>query len=198
MLVSFWHSAAHLPVVSLLPVLQLDLRHVMQQSCLTFAPGMQPLAVDWREKLKGSRKGGSKGAATRSPPNEDPSLPASHAIPPDSADDSSMTADGKPNLELLSKGLPAGWRAMWDKNTGDIYYGNLKSRVRVGGRAGIAFLCICISATFCIVHCTCSLLSLPMMWQVHTPWQQVCGRLVITACGVQFTCMMPTCCFLES
>lgn len=45
-----------------------------------------------------------------------------------------MAADGKPNLELLSKGLPAGWRAMWDKNSGDIYYGNLKTRVRVGGK----------------------------------------------------------------
>lgn len=42
-----------------------------------------------------------------------------------------MAADGKPNLELLSKGLPAGWRAMWDKTSGDIYYGSLKTRVRV-------------------------------------------------------------------
>lgn len=41
------------------------------------------------------------------------------------------SADGKPDLDLLSKGLPAGWRAMWDKNTGDIYYGNLKTRVRI-------------------------------------------------------------------
>lgn len=45
-----------------------------------------------------------------------------------------MAADGKPNLELLSKGLPAGWRAMWDKNSGDIYYGNVKTRVRIGGK----------------------------------------------------------------
>ena len=41
-----------------------------------------------------------------------------------------MTADGKPDLALLSKELPSDWRAMWDKNTGDIYYGNLKTRVR--------------------------------------------------------------------
>lgn len=94
----------------------------------------QPLAVDWREKLKATRKGSKKGSSTSSSP--DPASSAAQPQPADSSSDSAqaaelaMTADGKPNLELLSQGLPAGWRAMWDKNTGDIYYGNLKSRVR--------------------------------------------------------------------
>ena len=101
--------------------------------CSTCCCCLQPLAVDWREKLKTTRKGSKKGSTSSSP---DPSSsaaqpqPAQSASEPAQAADLAMTADGKPNLELLSKGLPAGWRAMWDKNTGDIYYGNLKSRVR--------------------------------------------------------------------
>lgn len=37
----------------------------------------------------------------------------------------------KPDLEALSAGLPRGWRAMWDKSSGDVYYGNPGSRVRM-------------------------------------------------------------------
>ena len=91
---------------------------------------MQPLSVDWREKLKTNRKASAKGASGAISPDPAPLSPAADSAQIDATADVSMTADGKPNLELLSKGLPAGWRAMWDKNTGDIYYGNLKSRVR--------------------------------------------------------------------
>lgn len=35
----------------------------------------------------------------------------------------------KPDLEALTAGLPAGWRAMWDKSSGDVYYGNTGTRV---------------------------------------------------------------------
>jgi len=90
--------------------------------------------VDWREKLKATRKGSKKGPSAVSSPEAAPSAAPSQAATsppqPGEAADLGMTADGKPNLGLLSKGLPAGWQAMWDKNTGDIYYGNLKSRVR--------------------------------------------------------------------
>jgi len=90
--------------------------------------------VDWREKLKATRKGSKKGpSAVPSPEAASPAAPSQAATSPPQpgeAADLGMTADGKPNLGLLSKGLPAGWQAMWDKNTGDIYYGNLKSRVR--------------------------------------------------------------------
>ncbi len=35
----------------------------------------------------------------------------------------------KPDLDALSAGLPPGWRAMWDKSSGDVYYGNLATKV---------------------------------------------------------------------
>ena len=90
----------------------------------------QPLAVDWRDKIKGSRKTSQSSASASTYPSPAAAQPSSttHASSPDVA--ASVTADGKPDLDLLSKGLPKGWRAMWDKNTGDIYYGNLKTRVR--------------------------------------------------------------------
>ena len=91
---------------------------------------LQPLAVDWREKLKANRKGSKKRPLSSASPDPLSQTIESADADPSGAADIGMTADGKPNLELLSKGLPAGWRAMWDKNTGDIYYGNLKSRVR--------------------------------------------------------------------
>ena len=95
---------------------------------------LQPLSVDWREKLKANRKATSKSVpSTVSLDSASPS-PATASAQADVTADVSVAADGKPNLELLSKSLPAGWRAMWDKNSGDIYYGNLKTRVRVGGK----------------------------------------------------------------
>ncbi|GLI62519.1 hypothetical protein VaNZ11_005176 [Volvox africanus] len=52
----------------------------------------------------------------------------------------------KPDLDALSAGLPPGWRAMWDKATGDVYYGNLVTRVGTGmgaprTRTGVASRC---------------------------------------------------------
>ncbi|KXZ54170.1 hypothetical protein GPECTOR_5g267 [Gonium pectorale] len=41
----------------------------------------------------------------------------------------------RPDLDALSAGLPAGWRAMWDKGSGDVYYGNLTTKVRARRRA---------------------------------------------------------------
>lgn len=112
---------------------------------------MQPLSVDWRERLKTNRKGGTKGSSSASSPDPAPFSPGAGSAQVGAVADVSMTTDGKPNLELLSKGLPAGWRAMWDKNTGDIYYGNLKSRVR-NSRKGWEqpwLLNIAVSAMLC-------------------------------------------------
>lgn len=92
---------------------------------------VQPLAVDWRDKIKGKRKATHSSASASTSPITTAAQDNSSA---DAAADNaaaSMTADGKPDLDLLTKGLPAGWRAMWDRNTGDIYYGNLKTRVRI-------------------------------------------------------------------
>ena len=96
---------------------------------LVFA--VQPLAVDWRDKIKGNRKTSQSSSASAST-SPSPSA-AQHTGSADAAADNaaSLTADGKPDLDLLSEGLPAGWRAMWDRNTGDIYYGNLNTRVRI-------------------------------------------------------------------
>ena len=105
------------------------------QSCsccarMPYVSAVQPLAVDWRDKVKGSRKASQSSASASISPSPAAAQPSrtAHASSPDVA--ASVTADGKPDLDLLSKGLPKGWRAMWDKNTGDIYYGNLKTRVR--------------------------------------------------------------------
>ncbi|GFR46642.1 hypothetical protein Agub_g8253, partial [Astrephomene gubernaculifera] len=40
-----------------------------------------------------------------------------------------LNSKTRPDLDALSAGLPAGWRAMWDKGSGDVYYGNLTTRV---------------------------------------------------------------------
>lgn len=132
--------------------------------------GLQPLSVDWREKLKANRKASSKGAPSRSSPDPASSSPAAASAQVDESVDISMAADGKTNLELLSKGLPAGWRAMWDKNSGDIYYGNLKTRVRVGGKGrstsssstslsrddvSDALSCLCDRSTCVSLLCLC-------------------------------------------
>ena len=112
---------------------------------------LQPLSVDWREKLKANRKTATKGAPSTSSPDSASPSPATASVQAAVTADLSMAADGKPNLELLSKGLPAGWRAMWDKNSGDIYYGNLKTRVRVGGigREQPPFLHILVGMVMC-------------------------------------------------
>lgn len=35
----------------------------------------------------------------------------------------------KPDLEALSVGLPAGWKALWDKTSKEVYYANPKTKV---------------------------------------------------------------------
>jgi hypothetical protein len=37
-----------------------------------------------------------------------------------------------PDLDALSEGLPDGWRAMYDKTSGQVYFGNLSTKVRMG------------------------------------------------------------------
>ena len=66
---------------------------------------MQPLTQDWRLKVLAARK-----AAQQPTPSA-----SSQAIP---------------DLEDLSRGLPASWQAMWDTSSQQVYYGNTETKVR--------------------------------------------------------------------
>ncbi len=90
---------------------------------------MQPLAGDWRQKLvaKEEAKAAKKAkkaakAAGASAATSTAAAPAAPAYPTNSKT--------KPDLAALSKGLPPGWRAMWDAASGDIYYGCPSTKVR--------------------------------------------------------------------
>ncbi|KAK9906386.1 hypothetical protein WJX75_000970 [Coccomyxa subellipsoidea] len=71
----------------------------------------QPLAVDWREKLKTSKKAAAE-------PKRKPA----------SVQQAPVTYNEKPDLEALSVGLPAGWKALWDKTSKEVYYANPKTK----------------------------------------------------------------------
>ena len=76
---------------------------------------LQPLATDWREKIK----------AAKGRPADAPKAAAVRAEP--------KKYTSKPDLEALSGGLPPGWKALWDKQSGEVYYGNPTTKV---GKAG--------------------------------------------------------------
>ena len=71
----------------------------------------QPLAMDWREKIK----------AAKSKPAEAPKPAAAKPEP--------VKYASKPDLEALSVGLPQGWKALWDKKSSEIFYGNPTTKV---------------------------------------------------------------------
>lgn len=106
-----------------------------------------PLAADWRAKLGLSGEGGDATAAA-SAGTEDAAAKAARkaarkaakAAARKAAEAGAAAAAGptvqwptnskmKPDLEALSVGLPSGWVAMWDKASGDIYYGNPTTKV---------------------------------------------------------------------
>ena len=82
---------------------------------LTLARCLQPLAMDWREKIK----------AAKGRPADAPKAAAPKAQP--------LKYTSKPDLEALSGGLPPGWKALWDKQSGEVYYGNPTTKVRKAG-----------------------------------------------------------------
>ena len=41
-----------------------------------------------------------------------------------------------PEAAAMSAGLPPGWQAMVDSTSGDVYYGNLETKVGAVGRKG--------------------------------------------------------------
>lgn len=83
---------------------------------LKFSWCLQPLAMDWREKIK----------AAKGRPAEAPKAVTPKAEP--------VKYASKPNLEALSVGLPSGWKALWDKQSREIFYGNPTTKVGKAGR----------------------------------------------------------------
>ena len=70
----------------------------------------QPLAGSWQDRVKAAKKA-EKRAAKKA---------------------AKAAADSGVDVVALSKGLPTGWQAMLDAASGDVYYGNLSTKVGVG------------------------------------------------------------------
>ena len=66
----------------------------------------QPLAGSWQDRVKAAKKA-EKRAAKKA----------------------AKATTGGTDLAALSKGLPTGWHAMLDATSGDVYYGNLSTKV---------------------------------------------------------------------
>ena len=79
-------------------------------------PLAQPLAGSWQDRVKAAKRA-EKRAAKKA---------------------AKAAADSGVDLESLSKGLPTGWQAMLDAASGDVYYGNLSTKVG-------AWVCWCIT-----------------------------------------------------
>lgn len=69
---------------------------------------LQPLAGSWQDRVKAAKRA-EKRAAKKA----------------------AKAASGGADLSALSKGLPAGWQALLDAASGDVYYGNLSTKVGV-------------------------------------------------------------------
>ena len=106
--------------------------------CMKGGPVLQPVAGDWRSKVKAARKA----AKSESSDKDTTPAAAAEAAPETSKRDKSSqiskkaaAANGKaskasrPDLEALARGLPAGWRPMYDKASSSVYYGNLSTKV---------------------------------------------------------------------
>ncbi|KAK9806530.1 hypothetical protein WJX73_007844 [Symbiochloris irregularis] len=89
-------------------------------------PNLQPLTGDWREKVRAA-KVQSKSKPGQHETKQEPKSKAAAA-----ATKAPLVAaaapDGRPDLAALTLGLPEGWRAMWDKHSNDVYYGNLSTK----------------------------------------------------------------------
>ncbi|GAX81343.1 hypothetical protein CEUSTIGMA_g8774.t1 [Chlamydomonas eustigma] len=81
----------------------------------------QPLQVDWRKRFGGGGDSSKPGKKIKAQLTN-----ASTAQP--QVPDFPKRSSTKPDLEALSVGLPAGWKAMWEKGSGDIYYENKSTK----------------------------------------------------------------------
>ncbi len=147
-----------LPAFSL--ITPLTLASSLQRSTLTLAPATiacnrpQPVQGDWRQRFgAASTSGGEKKKSSKSskPPSSSSAAAAAASASGSAAAAAVAGAPGsaggganeplypkksktKPDLDWLSRGLPQGWRAVWEKDGGDIYYENATTKVRGGGR----------------------------------------------------------------
>ena len=85
--------------------------HAAGKECALTPPLLaQPLAGSWQERVKAAKRA-EKRAAKKA---------------------AKAAADNGVDLGVLSKGLPTGWQAMLDATSGDVYYGNLSTKVGAG------------------------------------------------------------------
>jgi hypothetical protein len=108
-------------------------------------PNFVPLPTDWRAALLGSSEEKAAKASSSSSSSKKAAKAAARAAAKAAAAASMTTAAAaggsqeagwpthsktRPDLAALSVDLPPGWEAMWDKASGDIYYGNPTTKVR--------------------------------------------------------------------
>lgn len=108
-------------------------------------PNFTPLTTDWRARLQMQQAPAAAGTSTAAA-NHHAGSSATAGTAADGPAGIARSAT-KPDLDALSAGLPPGWRAMWDKASGDIYYGNLSTKVGLRCRilAG-SHVCTCVFA----------------------------------------------------
>lgn len=71
---------------------------------------------------------------------------------PPSTKASATRSATRPDLDRLSLGLPPGWRAMWDKGSGDIYYGNLVTKVKPLAGQGRRTISLRVASVLVFLH----------------------------------------------
>ena len=89
---------------------------------------LQPLAGDWRQRVKAAQRRERASEPVGSGAGK-PARAAAAAAAPGGA------GAAAPDLAALSAGLPPGWKAVLDKASGDVYYGNPATKVGESGPA---------------------------------------------------------------
>lgn len=85
-------------------------------------PNFITISDAWRDRVKARAASRAQAAAA-----------ASKTAAAERDREETLFFKSKPDLEVLSVGLPEGWVAMWDPITTGVYYGNLHTKVRNEG-----------------------------------------------------------------
>ena len=86
------------------------------------------MAGDWRERLK-ARAASPEEPAGAGEPQSQPKSEGKKAR----SEAKKLRSDEKPDLAELSKGLPEGWKALWDPKQQQAYFGNTRTKVSSRG-----------------------------------------------------------------